>query len=736
MSSALDEDTRRSIDSGRETLGAMLSAAQADLQRVFVFALLGVVLTIYTLQRFVWQRLKTDLFAQMPPDVREATKVVVLTPFDVILLQVKIGLVVGVIVGVLVFLWYSRDALRERDRWPSERVPRWQLALIAALAVGLLVVGVSYAYFLFFPLMFNFLATNAVQVGFEPTYGIVQWAEFVFLLTISFGLAAQLPLVMSALAYANIVRYETFRDNWRYAVLAIFGFGALFSPPDPFTQVMWALPLVALYAFSLKLTQVVVIAKRSSAHVDVPGVARDRWNVLAGTAVVAFGAVYAFFARGGLEAVNAVFQVIPAGYRPDPLVPLSQTTGLPNTTAAILVGLFVAVLATGVAVLFVLGRVLAAADRAAGGAPAPASTGSPADIDLGELDAAGVRAAPPEVFAEMSEEAATRQANAAMNDDDAEKARAILDRFDEAEALADAQEDDTSEAAADDGGDEGGTATGTAAGMLNAFTEDETTEEDIGGYYYDVAFILESLTSKAFRLVGLFMLVLGGSFVWLYQGGIKRVKDVFFSQMPAALQPDVSIVTLHPVEALIFEIKFSALLGIVVTLPLALYYMWPAMRERGLVRGDARVMLVWGGSLVVGVIGGSLVGFLYVAPSVISWLAADAIQSNMVIAYRISNFGWLVIYTTVGIGFLAEIPVSMVLFHVGGIVPYHKMRSYWRHVLVGLFVAGAFLSPRGIFTMLLITVPAALAYLLGLGILWAITLGGRRGRPRPQASAD
>ena len=464
----------------------------------------------------------------------------------------------------------------------------------------------------------------------------------------------------------------------------------------------------------------------------MPDVARDRWNVLAGTAVVAFGAVYAFFARGGLEAVNAALRAIPSGYRPDPLVSLSQTTGLPNTTAAILVGLFVAVLATGIAFLFVLGRVLAAADRAAGGAPAPASTGSPADIDLAELDAAGVRAAPPEAFTEMTEAEATKQANAAMNDDDTEKARAILNRFDEAEALADAQDDDASEAAAD----EGGTATGTAAGMLNAFTEDETTEEDIGGYYYDVAFILESLTSKAFRLVGLFMLVLGGSFVWLYQGGIKRAKDVFFSQMPATLQPDVSIVTLHPVEALIFEIKFSALLGIIVTLPLALYYMWPAMRDRGLVRGDARVMLVWGGSLIVGVIGGSLVGFLYVAPSVISWLAADAIQSNMVIAYRINNFGWLVIYTTVGIGFLAEIPVSMVLFHIGGIVPYHTMRSYWRHVLVGLFVAGAFLSPRGIFTMLLITVPAALAYLLGLGILWAITLGGRRGRPRPQASAD
>jgi sec-independent protein translocase protein TatC len=109
----------------------------------------------------------------------------------------------------------------------------------------------------------------------------------------------------------------------------------------------------------------------------------------------------------------------------------------------------------------------------------------------------------------------------------------------------------------------------------------------------------------------------------------------------------------------------------------------------------------------------------------------------MIIAYRINNFGWLVIYTTVGIGLLMEIPVSMALFHVGGVASFHTQRKYWRQVVVGMFALAAFISPRGVFTMLLMAVPAALAYLAGLGLLWLITLGGRRGRPRPaDASAD
>ncbi|WP_136717619.1 twin-arginine translocase subunit TatC [Halorientalis salina] len=739
MSGAVDDDARESLQSGRETLGAMLSSAQSDLQKVFIVAVVGLMGTIYLLREFVWEMLKRDLFSMMPPFVREETSVVAITPFDVILLQVKIGLVVGLLLAIPLFIWYSRDALRQRGYWPGERVARWKFATVLLLSLVLLAAGVSYAYELFFPLMFNFLATNAVQVGFKPTYSIVKWAQFIFLLTVSFGLAAQLPLVMSALSYTGIVRYETFRDKWRYAVLGIFVFGALFSPPDPFTQVMWALPLILLYGISLQMAKFVTIAKRSSSRVDVGGVLRERWNVLAGVAFLSLVGVYAFFARGGIDLLNRALGRLPADYRVQ-VATLGEATGLPNETAAAVAAVLAALVVTGVVLFSLLMKALSEADRAFGGTAAPASAGSPTQIDVSELTAGAVRAAPPEVFHEMSEEESVALAREAMDDDNPEKAQAILDRFDDEQEAQEAEGEGDAAAAAGgaaagaaaqgDGG-EGGTAAGTAAGMMNAFTEDETTEEDIGGYYYDVAFILESLTSKAFRIVGLFMLVLGGSFVWLYQGGIRRIKDTFFGQMPAGLQPDVEIVTLHPVEALIFEIKFSTLLAAVVTVPLVLYYAWPALKERGLVRGDPRVMLVWGGSLILGVIGGSIVGFLYVAPTIISWLAADAVQSNMVIAYRINNFGWLVIYTTVGIGLLAEIPVSMALFHVGNVVSYHTMRSYWRQVVVVVFAVSALVSPRGVFTMLMLAVPATAAYLAGLFLLWVITLGGRRGRPEP-----
>ncbi len=120
----------------------------------------------------------------------------------------------------------------------------------------------------------------------------------------------------------------------------------------------------------------------------------------------------------------------------------------------------------------------------------------------------------------------------------------------------------------------------------------------------------------------------------------------------------------------------------------------------------------------------------------ISWIAYDQLNSNMVIAYRVSKFGWLVFFLTIGIGLLAEIPVTMFLFHKGGIIPFHLMYERWREVVIAIVALSAILSPSGIFTMFIVGIPTALAYMLGLGILWVYTLGGRRTTNRRSEPAD
>ncbi|NHN60430.1 MULTISPECIES: twin-arginine translocase subunit TatC [Halorussus] len=751
-SSIVDEDTARAVNSGRETVGAMLSTAQAHLQKVFIVFVVGFIASFYALRAVGWPFLKNVTKAQMNPDIAENVVIIAVTPFDVILLQAKIGAVAGIVLALPVLLYYSRDSLRQRSWYPNGRIARWKIAVIALLALALFAGGMLYGYGVFFPVMFEFLARNAINAGFSPRYSIVKWTEFIAFLSLSFGLAAELPLAMSGLGYTGIVPYETFRDKWRYAIMGIFVFGAVASPPDPFTQIMWATPLILLYGFSLYLTKVVVTLKRGSERLSFAGVVWDNGIRIFGVAALAFLVVRLFLTRAGVEAVNAE---LPAKYA---LPTVGEALGLPRADAVLVASGAVALVAFVVAFLYYLTRALdeaASAAMAAGGvgaSPTAPSAGAPGNIDLANLDAGAVRAAPPEIFVDMSEEEAVGFAREAMDDDDPEKAQAILDRYDELNPEDEADDEAAAEEAAGAAADaEAGDATtdeevleteaeesgnvfeSTAAGMANAFTEEETTEDDIGGWYYDIRFIVESLTSKMVYLVAVFMAVLASVFFFLYRGGIGAIREDFLSRLPAEVRPDVgsgetvlNIVPLHPVEVLVFEVKISTLLAAVAVLPLLLYWSWPALKERGIASGDRRVFALWTGVIALGLVGGSALGYTVVAPSVISWLVADAVRAEMIISYRVSNFFWLVFFTTAGIGLLADVPLSMWLFDRGGIVSFDAMKDRWREVTIAVFAVAGLVTPDSLYTMFLLAIPISLSYLVGLAGLWVVTLGGRR----------
>jgi len=463
--------------------------------------------------------------------------------------------------------------------------------------------------------------------------------------------------------------------------------------------------------------------KRGREYVDVRGVFRERWNRVLGVGVLGFAAGYATGQYGGIPAFNGFLEFIGSRVR----VPtVTDALGVDPETGYLLLGAAFAAVALAAAVLYytyvAIDRAAQQVSRSRLGQPE-----NPGDIDLDELDAAGVLSAPPEAFASLTEDEALSTANRALEAGDDEKAQAVLDRFDEVHAELD------EEAVEDEQGDaeESNTVQSTAAGMMDAFTEEETTEDDIGGYYYDIRFVFSSLRSRAFRIVGTFMALMVGLFGWLYYGGFREVRDNFLARIPADVRPLATggewPITLHPVEALVFQVKISVVLAAIGTLPVIVYYVWPALSDRGWVTGDRRVIAAWGGGLVGGLAVGSYLGYSFVAPEVISFLVYDALDAGMIISYTVSTFAWMVFLLTVGIGILVDIPVTMLLFHGGGIVSYETMRRRWRVPVISAFAFSALVTPDSLYTMLLIALPIVVMYLLGLGLLTVVTLGGRRG---------
>ncbi|MEF8756627.1 MAG: twin-arginine translocase subunit TatC [Halobacteriales archaeon] len=777
MSSVVDEDTMRSLESGRQSLASTLRVVQTHLQKAFIVFVVGMLGTVYAMRLYVWDFLSTNAKSRIgvTDPAFGQIKIIAQTPFDVILLQVKIGIVVGLMLVIPTLLFLARDSVRDRIS-PAVPIKRTQVAALAVLGLFLFAGGMVYAYTIFFPFMFEFLANNAASAGIQPKWGIVEFTEFVVFLTLSFGLAAELPLLMGAFSYSEIIPYEFWRDKWRHAVLGIFVFGGLFSPPDPFTQIMWAVPLIALYGFSLGLSKVLTNLRRSAAAdpEEASGVLARKTLQLGGVALAATVAGYLLVSAGLLGAFNdAVRPSLPAWVRPSPLsvesiAPVAGVAAQVYVSA--ILGLAVTLVVVAVFMVRVLRRPVVPRD--------PLRAQDPAEIDVGELDLEGVQAAPIEAFEAMSEDEAVSAARAAMDEDDPERAQLVLDRFDEAQETGEADPAETEAEPAAAGGADGATTddaaveaaaesgdplTETTAGMVDAFTEEETTEDDIGGYYWDLRFIFESLTSKMFRIVVVFLAILFTTFFGLYRGGIGFLMSQFLSrvsrnvierilsggdaftvaEVEAMSRPELVatlterqsfVITLHPVEALIFAVKLSAIIAIIAIVPLILYYAWPALKERGLVSGDRRVFGVWGMTLVVGFLVGSVLGFFVIAPATISFLVSDALLADMVIAYRLNKFFWMVFMLTGGVGLFVDVIITVVLFHVGGIVSFETMAGRWRETVFAVFVFAIFATNKSVLTMLLMGVPFAAAFLLGLGILWLLTFRERRGARGAQPS--
>ncbi|UPM43256.1 twin-arginine translocase subunit TatC [Halocatena salina] len=744
MAGAIDESTLRTIDDGRAAAGEILSDAQTELQKIFIVFALGFAGSFYLLRQWLFPYLKTRTITNTEASVNA------LTAFDVVLLQTKISMIGGILIATPVILYVSRKTLRDRGWLPDNPLSLWQLILLCVGVSFLFLLGLLYAHSFFMPLLFDFLISNAQQSGLAPHYSFVKWFRFLMLITLGMGLAAELPLFMVLLSYSNIVPYQTFRDKWRHAVVIIYTFGAVFTPPDPFTQVMWATPLLLLYMFSLLLTRIILTIKYSSDEFGLLKIAAKHWNIILGSMLLAGTLVYWSLARG----YGAMASAYLTTYGIPQLPPIESFVPLSRQPAMLALGAVIALIA-GISAYFI--QLFKTVDPTeARYSPAPASAGDPSEVDLSRLDADSIAVAPPEVFTSMSEDEALEYANQAMERENPEKAEAILDRFDAAQATAGGGGSggsgspppqnqspsaaggtgDAAQATAEESGsdnDVGDVITGTTTGVVNSFTDEERSEDDIGGYFYDIQFILSSLTSKTFRIIGLFIVVMGGVFTAMYRGGLGALQRDFLRRLPEGVTAsEVDVVPLHPVEGLIFNVKIAAVAGIVAVLPVLLYYIWPALKERGFVSrdsGNRGIIFMWTMTSFIMLLVGTIIGYALVAPTIISWLAYDAIDSGMLIKYRISAAGWLVFFTTIGVGLLATVPTTLVFLHRSGFVPFSMIKGRWREAVVLIIGIISVAAPGGVFGMLLFSIPVVGAYLLGVGCLWVYTFGGRRVSP-------
>ncbi len=125
-----------------------------------------------------------------------------------------------------------------------------------SVSTFMFLLGAAFAYWIVIPLGFQFLWMFAGNlVNFLQTLD-----EYIGIFTkilFGFGVAFELPVVLFFLGVLGLITDKTLRDFFGYAVVIIFVFAALLTPPDVITQLMMAAPLILLYGLSIIIVRMV-----------------------------------------------------------------------------------------------------------------------------------------------------------------------------------------------------------------------------------------------------------------------------------------------------------------------------------------------------------------------------------------------------------------------------------------------------------------------------------------------
>ena len=122
-------------------------------------------------------------------------------------------------------------------------------------SIVLFYVGVVFAYFFVFPVMFEFFAATTPK-GVRMMTDINSYLDFVLTMFFCFGLAFEVPVVVVLLVLTNLVQVEKLKESRGYVLIAIFVIAAILTPPDAVSQTIMAVPMYLLYEGGIIMARV------------------------------------------------------------------------------------------------------------------------------------------------------------------------------------------------------------------------------------------------------------------------------------------------------------------------------------------------------------------------------------------------------------------------------------------------------------------------------------------------
>ena len=230
------------------TLVSHLLELRTRLMRAFIAVILVFIpCAFYSNQLFEW--LSHPLLMQLPANsVLISTSIT--APFTT---PLKLAFVAALVVAmpyVLYELWaFVAPGLYRHEK--GFAVP------LLVSSVILFYVGVAFAYFVVFPLIFGFFVSTTPH-GVQLMADISMYMEFVLVLLFSFGIAFEVPVAVVLLVAMGLVPLAKLTQIRGYVLIAVFVIAAILTPPDAISQTVMAIPMYLLYEGGILFARLLV----------------------------------------------------------------------------------------------------------------------------------------------------------------------------------------------------------------------------------------------------------------------------------------------------------------------------------------------------------------------------------------------------------------------------------------------------------------------------------------------
>lgn len=128
-------------------------------------------------------------------------------------------------------------------------------------SIALFYCGVSFAYFVVFPLMFEFFITTTPE-GVANMTDISSYLDFILAIFFAFGLAFEIPIATVILVWVGVITPEGLAEKRPYIVVGIFLVAAFLTPPDPLSQTLLSVPMWVLFEVGLLFSRIIIKGKQ------------------------------------------------------------------------------------------------------------------------------------------------------------------------------------------------------------------------------------------------------------------------------------------------------------------------------------------------------------------------------------------------------------------------------------------------------------------------------------------